>query len=135
MKKAWDLFIPWIIACLATVGSIFFSEFKHQQPCPICWYQRILLYPLVIILGIAAFRRAYRIILYVLPLTLLGLVLAIYHLIMIKFQFGMLLCAECVIKPILFNPVVFPALSFTAFSLVNLFLIIAAIRHRKSRKL
>lgn len=135
MIKRWDLFIPWIIACLATIGSLFFSELNHTPPCPLCWYQRIFMYPLAIILGIAAFRGAYRIIMYVLPLTLLGLLVATYHVFLMRFFVGEMFCAECVIKPLSPTPITFAFLSFISFLLMNIFLIIAAIRHKRSKKL
>ena len=49
--------MAWIVAMLATAGSLYFSEIAHYDPCRLCWFQRIPMYPLAIILGIAAFRR------------------------------------------------------------------------------
>ena len=134
--KRFELFIPWLIACLSTIGSLFFSELQHKAPCSLCWYQRIIMFPLAIILGIAAFRNAYRIIVYVLPLSLIGLGIATYHVIMIKLFHQITFCAECTLKPISSNPIVaFPTLSFTAFILLNASLIWIYWKHRNSKKL
>ena len=50
--------LAWVVALLATVGSLYFSEVAHFTPCNLCWYQRIAMYPLVVLLGVAAIRRA-----------------------------------------------------------------------------
>ncbi|MBT6325734.1 MAG: disulfide bond formation protein B, partial [Bdellovibrionales bacterium] len=49
------IFFCWIIALLSTLGSLFFSEIMEFTPCVLCWYQRIAMYPLVIIFLIGAF--------------------------------------------------------------------------------
>ena len=48
----------WVVAVLATAGSLYFSEIAKFEPCTLCWYQRIAMYPLVVLLGVAAVRRA-----------------------------------------------------------------------------
>ena len=73
------LFAAWMIALLATAGSLFFSYVMEFAPCVLCWYQRICLFPLVVILarGLLPFDRgAVR---YGLPLALLGWLVAVYH--------------------------------------------------------
>jgi disulfide bond formation protein DsbB len=50
--------LSWVVALLATAGSLYFSEIAKFTPCTLCWYQRIAMYPLVVLLGIAAVRRA-----------------------------------------------------------------------------
>lgn len=133
--KNYSLFFPWIIALAATVGSLFFSHWLHREPCTLCWYQRVIMFPLAIILGIAAFRNAYRIILYVLPLSLIGLGIAIYHVLMIKVFDQTTLCTTCTIKAISPNPITFPALSLLAFLVLNISLIWIYIKHHRSKKL
>ncbi len=73
------LYIAFTQAWVATLGSLFFSEVLHFRPCVLCWYQRILMYPLSIILGIAIVRKDKNIAYYVLPITLLGATIATYH--------------------------------------------------------
>ena len=72
-------YLAWIIALLATVGSLFFSEVMDLPPCVLCWYQRIAMYPLVLVIGIGIILRDLRMRYYALPLSLIGLVISIYH--------------------------------------------------------
>ena len=68
-----------IVAALAMAGSLYFSEVAHFEPCRLCWYQRIAMYPLVLILGIAAWRRDVRVRRYAVPLAAIGAIIATYH--------------------------------------------------------
>jgi disulfide bond formation protein DsbB len=73
------LLFAWIVAIVATSGSLYFSQFMHLVPCTLCWYQRILMYPLVISLGIAYLLDDTSIKKYILPVSCLGFILACYH--------------------------------------------------------
>ena len=56
------IFIAWLLATIATLGSLFFSEVMEIQPCVLCWYQRIFMYPLVVIFLVGLFpldRKCY----------------------------------------------------------------------------
>ncbi len=75
----YGLYLAWLVAIVATAGSLYFSEVRHFIPCTYCWYQRILMYPLVIILGIASYRQDKGIAVYTLPLGIIGLGIALYH--------------------------------------------------------
>jgi len=134
MKKL-GLFLPWLLVLIATVGSLYSSEVTHLKPCTLCWYQRIMIFPLAIILGIAAFRGAYRIILYVLPLTLIGLGIAAYQVIMIQFFAASNQCAECTLKSVSDYPIAFPLFSLLGFLVLNIVLIWLYLKHKKSKKL
>lgn len=68
-----------IIALVATAGSLFFSEVMKLPPCVLCWYQRIAMYPLVIILMVGLLRTGKECIHYAMPLILAGLGIAFYH--------------------------------------------------------
>jgi disulfide bond formation protein DsbB len=72
-------YAAWIIALTATVGSLFFSEVMQLPPCVLCWYQRIAMYPLVLIVGAGIVLRDRRMKYYALPICLIGLTIAIYH--------------------------------------------------------
>jgi disulfide bond formation protein DsbB len=72
-------YIAWLIALLSVVGSLFFSEVMQLPPCVLCWYQRIAMYPLVLVIGTGIIQRDIRMKLYALPLALAGLVVAVYH--------------------------------------------------------
>ncbi|WP_338787569.1 disulfide oxidoreductase [Metabacillus sp. FJAT-53654] len=73
------LSIGWIASFIATLGSLYFSEILQYTPCELCWYQRIFMYPLVIILGIGVFKKDASIALYSLILSAIGGCISIYH--------------------------------------------------------
>ena len=73
------LFASWLLAVIATIGSLFFSEVMGIEPCSLCWYQRIFMYPLVVILLIGMFPLDLRVVRYALPLAVLGWAVAVYH--------------------------------------------------------
>lgn len=68
-----------VVGLTAMLGSLYYSEVVNLIPCTMCWYQRIAMYPLPLILAIAAWRNDRDIWHYVLPLALIGAVLSIYH--------------------------------------------------------
>ena len=72
-------YLAWVIALVATVGSLFFSEVMQLPPCLLCWYQRIAMYPLVIIIGSGIVMRDVRMRNYALPVCLGGLAVSVYH--------------------------------------------------------
>lgn len=72
-------YLAWAQALVATTGSLFLSEVLGYPPCVLCWYQRIAMYPLVIVIAVAILRRDTGIHLYVLPVSLIGLTVAVYH--------------------------------------------------------
>lgn len=73
------LSIGWIASFIATLGSLYFSEIVQYTPCDLCWYQRIFMYPLVIILGIGVFKKDASSSLYSLILSAIGGCISIYH--------------------------------------------------------
>ncbi|MCG8639574.1 MAG: disulfide bond formation protein B [Desulfobacterales bacterium] len=80
LDKNWTLlFIAWTIAGVSALGSIFFSHFMGFTPCVLCWYQRICLFPLVIILATGLFPYDGKVIKYSLPLAIAGWLTAVYH--------------------------------------------------------
>jgi len=68
-----------LVAVVTTLGSLYYSKIAHFTPCELCWYQRICMYPLSLILTIAAVRRDRAIWRYVVPLAAIGSCFAIYH--------------------------------------------------------
>ena len=68
-----------LVAGVATLGSLWFSLGLGLVPCELCWYQRILMYPLVVVLGVAAFENRAAVWLTTLPLSVGGLAVAAYH--------------------------------------------------------
>ena len=75
---AW-LYAAWTLALLGALGSLFFGEVMGLPPCTLCWYQRICLYPLTVILAVGIAQRDERAVSYALPFALAGLGFAVYH--------------------------------------------------------
>jgi disulfide bond formation protein DsbB len=73
------LFAAWLVAAVATAGSVFFSYVMGFPPCVLCWYQRICLFPLVLVLARGLFPLDPGVVRYALPLAGLGWLVAAYH--------------------------------------------------------
>ncbi len=73
------LYWAWLVSIAATVGSLYFSEVRMFVPCALCWWQRILMYPLVVVLGVATVRQDLTAWRTALPLSLIGLGTATYQ--------------------------------------------------------
>ena len=73
------LWLTWLVATTATAGSLYFSEVAGFIPCQLCWYQRIAMYPLSLVLAIAALRDDLDVRRYVLPVAGIGAGISIYH--------------------------------------------------------
>ena len=76
------LWLAFAVALIATAGSLFFSEIAHLVPCTLCWYQRIAMYPLALLLGIGAWRGDWGVRRYAAPLAGIGAVTAAYHVVL-----------------------------------------------------
>ena len=74
-----NLYAAWLIALLSTLSALFIGEVMGQAPCVLCWYQRIFMFPLAIVLGIGCFRSDSRAWIYALPLAGAGGAVAAYH--------------------------------------------------------
>jgi len=75
----YGLYLGWIVALVATGGSLYFSEVVGFLPCKLCWFQRIFMYPLAIVLGVASFRQDRTFAIYALPMTVIGGLIALFH--------------------------------------------------------
>lgn len=74
-----NVHIAWLLAAVATAGSLFFSEVMDLPPCVLCWYQRIAMYPLVLVLAASVLRRDGAERIYAAPLAAVGWSIAVYH--------------------------------------------------------
>lgn len=81
------LFLAWAVSVIATVGSLYFSEIKQFEPCTLCWYQRILMYPFTIYLSIAYIRKDFKISLYSMIVSGIGILISSYHYALQKLPF------------------------------------------------
>ncbi|GHC88197.1 disulfide bond formation protein C [Pseudorhodoferax aquiterrae] len=126
--------LAWTVALASFLGAMFFSEVMDLEPCVLCWYQRIAMFPLVLILGIGAYGQDRSCLRYALPLAAAGWLLAGYHWLLYKGVIPKDLqpcgkgasCAD--VKLEIAGFITIPLLSLTAFSLILLLLVAA---HRK----
>ena len=73
------LWLAFLVALVATLGSLYYSEVADFEPCKYCWYQRIAMYPQALVLGIAAFRSDADVKRYLIPLSVIGAAVSSYH--------------------------------------------------------
>ena len=82
--SAWPLlFSAWLVASVSTLGALFFGEVMQVPTCALCWYQRIFMFPLVLILPIGMFPPDRKVVRYALPLAALGWLLAAFHVLLV----------------------------------------------------
>lgn len=123
-----SLYFGLLVATVATTGSLFLSEIAGFAPCKLCWYQRIFMYPQVILLGIASFKNDCGIVKYTLPLLGIGIAVASYHYVLQMSPLP-LPCtdeiASCAAKQAArFGYITIPLMSWTAFLLIGVFMLI-----------
>ncbi|HEY6029616.1 MAG TPA: disulfide bond formation protein B, partial [Gaiellaceae bacterium] len=75
----YELWAAFVVAAVATGGSLFFSEIAHFPPCELCWFQRICMYPLSITTLLAALAGEFRIARYLVALPVAGAGVSVYH--------------------------------------------------------
>ena len=73
------LFLCWLVTSISVLGSLFFSYVMEFAPCVLCWYQRIFLFPLVIVLAVGLFPYDKKVVKFSLPLAIAGWLTAAYH--------------------------------------------------------
>lgn len=73
------LFAAWLLSLMASLAVLFIGEVLGQTPCTLCWFQRAFMFPLAIILGVAAWQNDIAIRRYALPLALIGAAIALWH--------------------------------------------------------
>lgn len=73
------LFAAWLIALVSTLAALFIGEVMGQAPCVLCWFQRAFMFPLAVILLIAALRADFAVWIYALPLAVAGWLIAAFH--------------------------------------------------------
>ena len=115
-----------IIATFSTLGSLYFSEIVKFPPCSLCWYQRLFMYPIVIVIAVALWKKDKNIAHFVLPFAIIGLIISIYHNLLYygyiseKFQ-PCTIGASCTERQLdLFGFVTIPLLSLAGFLLITI---------------
>lgn len=129
--KAKALYLAFTQAWIATLGSLYFSEIRGLTPCLLCWYQRILMYPLVIIFTVAIVRKDKNVPYYVLPFSILGMLVALYQYLLQMTELSQIVPSTCnalvscsAIQLVYFGFITIPFLSFIAFTTISFLMII-----------
>lgn len=124
------VYLALLQAIAATLGSLYYSEIRQFTPCVLCWYQRILMYPLVLIIAVGILRKDKHLYQYVLPMSILGLIIALYHSLL---QRGILpesvapcgIGGSCVTRFTgYFGFITIPVMSLTAFAVITICMLI-----------
>ncbi|MGM7722740.1 disulfide oxidoreductase [uncultured Metabacillus sp.] len=124
-----SLLFSWVTSLIATLGSLFFSEVLHFIPCTLCWYQRILMYPLTFVIGIAFYHNDRKVYKYVLPFSIIGMIISAYHYSLQKIPFlqkfemctSGIPCSGEYIN--LLGFITIPFLAFIAFSIITVMMV------------
>ncbi|WP_226038038.1 disulfide oxidoreductase [Aquibacillus saliphilus] len=139
-KQEQVLFFIWAQSLVATLGSLFFSEIMNFIPCELCWYQRILMYPLVIIYGVAVIKKDIKVGFPGIILSGIGIVVSGYHYLIQKLPSLNEAGASCGIVPCnveyinYFGFMTIPFLALAAFIIIfvlHLTLILQQRRHNQ----
>ncbi|MFH1235744.1 MAG: disulfide oxidoreductase [Parcubacteria group bacterium] len=127
-----------IVALIATAGSLFFSEIAHFTPCKLCWFQRIFMYPQVVVLGIALLKKERTIaVMQSLMLSAIGVVFAGYHYNLQMFAKVVKPCSlndpvSCAEKVVIhYGYITIPMMALTAFLMIIVFLVMVKMRDGK----
>lgn len=132
---AWTLlFGAWLMATVSMLGALFFGEVMQLPPCVLCWYQRICMFPLVLILPVGLFPLDLKVVRYALPLAAIGWLFAAFHVLLMAGVIPENIrpctqgvpCSEKVIE--WFGFVTIPLLAVVAFSIIIALLVMA---HRR----
>ncbi len=73
------IYTSWLLSVIATIGSLYFSNVMMFPPCSLCWWQRICMYPLVLLYGAAFIKKDIFCLPYTLPLITFGFLISSYH--------------------------------------------------------
>lgn len=117
------LYWCWIVVLIGCAVSIYYGEILMIEPCRMCWYQRMALFPLGLILGIGLYRNDRSMVFYALPLSIFGAAVAFLQAIGIHFPFLRVCRKECANSVFsILGVVTFPDLS--AFGLIGITVIL-----------
>ena len=133
------VWLAWGVAAVATIGSLYFSEIADYLPCRLCWYQRIAMYPLAVVLLVGALLRDRRVTLYAAAFPLVGAAISIYHIyIEVNPEAESAACragVPCSTRWIdEFGYVTIPVMALSAFVLIGALLVLAAVSARRARE-
>lgn len=129
----YELWAAFVVSSIATGGSLFFSDIANYVPCELCWYQRICMYPLSLLTLFAAVHGDYRLPRYLIPFTVIGGGVSVYHLLIENRVVGQSQACfvsapgGCAVKWInQFGYVTIPVIALSAFALLLVLFAMAA---------
>jgi disulfide bond formation protein DsbB len=131
-KSQYFLYGAWVVSIIATLGSLYFSEIRGFIPCELCWFQRIFMYPLTLILGVATFQNDSGLRKIILPMSIVGGTISILHYLEQKVEGfgGIKPCASgvpCNAEYINWlGFITIPFLALTAFVFITIFTLLSA---------
>jgi len=145
-KKSWgrhathllgkySILLGFLVSVAAITGSLFYSEIVGYEPCVLCWWQRVFLYPQVVIFGMALWKRNHSPFIYAVPLVSLSAILALYHSYVYMGGTSILPCtalggACSKVYVMAFGYITIPMMSLT----ISLFILLLAFAHRSHEK-
>lgn len=131
----WKLvFGAWVVAAVSTLGALFLSHVVGVPPCVLCWYQRIFMFPLALVLAVGLFPFDPRVVRYAAPLVAAGWLVALYHVLLTQGIVPETLapCSQGVpcsrVEAVWLGFVTIPLLSLASFTVIGLALVLARIR-------
>lgn len=136
--RTWMLvFGAWLIATASTLGALFFGEIMKLPPCSLCWYQRIFMFPMALVLPFGLFPFDRNIVKAVVPLAGIGGLLALFQVLLVEGVIPERIspcrqgvpCSETVIE--FFGFVTIPLLALVAFVAIGAMLGSALVRSAK----
>lgn len=136
--RKYHIAIAWTIATSAMLISLIFSGWMKLPPCDLCWYQRMAMYPLVLILGIGMYRKDSNVSIYAFPFACIGLIISVYQITIQAFPTSeMKICSvgvSCTENYLnLFGFISIPMLSFVGFLAIIILLYINQIKRQKNK--
>ena len=132
-KAVWLILL---VSLIAMLGSLYFSDILGYEPCKLCWYQRIAMYPMVLLAIIALIKRDNNVTRYTLWLSLIGGFIALNHYILQRASVSLLPCpavgysASCSqVFTLQFGYITIPLMALTSFVLIITLSLLARRNH------
>jgi len=124
------LLFAFVISLVSTIASLFYSEFAGFAPCELCWFQRIFIYPLVILIPLALWKKDFKIAEYLLPFSVIGFLISLYQNYVYYYNNGLDASCQlggsqvsCIKRYILeLGYISIPVMALTSFALILIFL-------------
>lgn len=126
----YNLYLSWAIALVSMVVSLYFSEVVGIVPCILCWFQRIAMYPLVAVIAVGIIRKDNNVSAYVLPLSIVGTIIAFYQNLLIwgvvsETLAPCIIGVSCVTQTfVVLNFITIPLLSLLSFVIITVLMLI-----------